>query len=114
MDDNQILLLKKKHNIPMTEEIYVLKVEKTEKELAADTNEPKANHWVTYLREPTLAEQENLLNIITTKMLTGTQLALQSLYLDGDHFWESKALIMSSMKFASDLFNSNEAIIEKK
>jgi len=110
MDDNQILLLKKKHNIPMTEEIYVLKVEKDEKEIGEDG----VKEWVTYLREPNLSEEENLLNIISTKMLTGTQLALQSLYLDGDKFYESKKLIKSSMKFVSEMFNAKELSIEKK
>jgi hypothetical protein len=105
-----INLLKKKHNLPLSEEIYVLKIEKDEKEIGEDG----VKEWVTYLREPNLQEEENLLNIISTKMLTGTQLALQSLYLDGDKFFENKKLIKSSMKFVTELFNSKECLIEKK
>jgi hypothetical protein len=105
-----INLLKKKHNIPLSEEIYVITIQKDEKEIGEDG----VKEWVTYLREPNLQEEENLLNIISTKMLTGTQLALQSLYLDGDKFYENKKLIKSSMRFVTDLFNAKEAVIEKK
>lgn len=105
-----INLLKKKHNLPLSEEIYVITIQKDEKEIGEDG----VKEWVTYLREPSLQEEENLLNIISTKILTGTQLALQSLYLDGDKFYENKKLIKSSMKFVTELFNAKEAIIEKK
>lgn len=110
MDENKIMLIKKKHNIPLSEEIYMISVEKDEKEIGEDGEK----YWVTYLRSPSLAEEDNLLQIISTKMLVGTQMALQSLYLDGDRFYDNKMLIKSSMKFVTELFNSKEAIIEKK
>ncbi len=110
MDENKILQIKKKNNIPLSEEIYVITIQKDEKEIGEDG----VKEWVTYLREPSIAEEDQLLQIISTKILSGTQLALQSLYLDGDKFWESKKLVKSSMKFVTDLFNAKESIIEKK
>ena len=103
--------IKKKHGIPLSEEIYHIKVIKDDKEIGDD----KKTHWECWLREPTLAEEENLLNIMSNKILTATQMALTSLWLEGDkEFMTSKALIKSSMALIGEIFETKEAIIEKK
>jgi len=104
--------IKKKHHIPSNEQIYHISVPKLPHEME---EEGATETWEIYLREPTLQEEENLLTIMSTKILTATQIGLQSLYLEGDkEFFSNKNLIKSSMGFINEIFNTQEATIEKK
>jgi len=103
--------IKKKHKIPLSEQIYHITIKKLPHEIGEDGKD----FWEVYLREPTLEEEENLLTIMSKQILTATKMALQSLFLEGDEeFIQNKNLIKASMSFIGQLFDTQEAIIEKK
>lgn len=103
--------IKKRNQIPLSEEIYHIKVLKDEDDITEDGNK----YWECWLREPSLSEEENLLTVMSNRILTATQMALQSLWLEGDEIFKTdKGLIKSSMALIGQIFETKEAIIEKK
>lgn len=104
------LKIKKKHGIALSEEIYHLTIPKDEN----DKVEGEKEYYECYLREPTLAEEENLLPQLE-RIYTATQKALQALFLEGDEcIMHEKRLIKASVVLINDIFNTKSAILEKK